>query len=138
MTDPDLIADDVAAQLAQAVIDLCWHVQPYGTDEDGWIGHYIVSSGPVHRLVGAAQAAGISAALRATEPWLCLACQHPRPHHRDDHARCHCGCPMYLPGDDEREDRLDSARQTLAAGNEAIASALIDGSACATAPESSS
>jgi len=120
-------AESVAPELSQAIIDLGWAMVPYGTDEEGWIRHYIVGAGAVHKLVGIAQGLGIPVALRATEAWVCLACKHPRPHHRDDHARCHCGCPMYLPGDEEREDRLDAARDVLAAGPEAIAAALIDG-----------
>lgn len=99
---PDITAATEHDPLRQAIIDLCWAVVPYGVDEDGWIMHYLVGSGAVHKLVGVAQGLGIPAALRATSPWVCMACKHPRPHHRDDHARCHCGCPMYLPGDEER------------------------------------
>lgn len=53
------------AALREAVIDLCWRVTPYGEDADGNIKQYLVSAGTVHRLIGAAQAAGIPAAFRA-------------------------------------------------------------------------
>lgn len=50
--------------LTQAIKDVCWKATPYGEDEDGFVTHYLLSSGPLHRLVGAAQSAGIGASLR--------------------------------------------------------------------------
>lgn len=55
---------DAQAKLNEAVVDLCWRVTPYGETEDGDIADYIVSKGTVHRLVGAAQGAGVPAHLR--------------------------------------------------------------------------
>lgn len=51
-------------QLRAAIIDLCWRVTPYGEDDEGNITHYLVTAGTVHRLIGAAQGAGIPAAFR--------------------------------------------------------------------------
>lgn len=50
--------------LAAAIIDLCWRLTPYGTTPDGDIAAYIVSTGTAHRLIAAAQSAGIPAAFR--------------------------------------------------------------------------
>lgn len=95
---------EMTEQLRQAVIDLCLAVTPYGEDEDGWITRYIVSSGPVHRLVGAAQGAGISAALRAVDSdhqslrvALHLVPEGARP---GDYSTCSCGWTS--PTDDHR------------------------------------
>jgi hypothetical protein len=51
--------------LAAAVKDVCWKAAPYGETADGDVASYILPKGAIHRLVGAAQGAGISAALRA-------------------------------------------------------------------------
>lgn len=51
-------------ELDSAVVDLLWKATPYGATEDGDIAAYIVPKGAVHRLVGAAQCAGLSASLR--------------------------------------------------------------------------
>lgn len=56
-------AERVLRPIAEAV-DLCWKATPYGTTEDGDIATYLVPKGVVHRLVGALQGAGVSAALR--------------------------------------------------------------------------
>ena len=52
-------------QLREAIIDLCWRATPYGKTEDGDVRYYLLTKGTVHRLIGAAQAAGIPAAFRA-------------------------------------------------------------------------
>lgn len=52
--------------LFKAVIDVCWKATQYGTTEDGDTLAYILPKGAIHRLVGAAQSAGIPAALRAS------------------------------------------------------------------------
>lgn len=62
--DPPLLITDAQEKLTEAVIDLCWRVIPYGETDDGDIANYIVSKGTVHRLIGAAQAAGVPAAFR--------------------------------------------------------------------------
>ena len=59
MTEKD--RDEV---LGSAVVDLLWKATPFGETEDGDIAAYIVPKGAVHRLVGAAQCAGLSASLR--------------------------------------------------------------------------
>lgn len=51
--------------VAEAIINLAWKCTPFGEDEEGMITRYIVPAGAVHRLVGAAQGAGIPAAFRA-------------------------------------------------------------------------
>jgi len=51
--------------LSKAVIDVCWKATQYGTTEDGDTLAYILPKGAIHRLVGAAQGAGVPAALRA-------------------------------------------------------------------------
>jgi len=51
--------------LAEAIKDVCWRATQYGQTEDGDVFAYIVTKGAPHRLVGAAQCAGISASLRA-------------------------------------------------------------------------
>lgn len=56
----------MSAALDEAVIDLCWKATPFGT-ENGDIRVYLVPAGALHRLVGAAQGAGISASLRSIE-----------------------------------------------------------------------
>lgn len=53
------------ARLVACIIDLCWRVTPYGETEDGDVAAYIVSKGTVHRLISAAQGAGIPAAFRS-------------------------------------------------------------------------
>ena len=59
--------DDLRAQkqqLAEAITDLCWKATQYGETEDGDTFAYILPKGTVHRLIGAAQSAGIPAAFR--------------------------------------------------------------------------
>ena len=51
--------------LAIAIKDVCWRATQYGQTEDGDTFAYIVTKGAMHRLIGAAQGAGISAAFRA-------------------------------------------------------------------------
>lgn len=51
--------------LAGAVKDVCWKATPFGEREDGSIASYIVPSGAMHRLIGAAQSAGVNASFRA-------------------------------------------------------------------------
>lgn len=51
--------------LADAIKDVCWRATPYGETDDGDTYAYIVTKGAMHRLIGAAQGAGISAAFRA-------------------------------------------------------------------------
>ena len=51
--------------LDEAIKDLLWKATPFGETEDGAIAAYLIPAGAVHRLVGAAQGAGISAALRS-------------------------------------------------------------------------
>jgi hypothetical protein len=53
--------------LAAAVIDLCWRATPFGEDADGFVDKYLLTTGTVHRLIGAAQCAGISAAFRSPQ-----------------------------------------------------------------------
>lgn len=53
------------AALAEAVVDLCWRATQYGETEGGDTYAYIVTKGSIHRLIGAAQGAGISASFRA-------------------------------------------------------------------------
>lgn len=50
--------------LAEAVKDLCWRLVPFGDNDP--VDRYIVTAGTCHRLIAAAQAAGISAAFRHT------------------------------------------------------------------------
>ena len=57
---------DPRLRFEEAVIDVCWKAVPYGETPDGDTAAYLLPKGAVHRLVGAAQAVGISAALRAT------------------------------------------------------------------------
>ena len=61
--DPSLTADPEAS-LADAIIDLCWKATQYGVTSDGDTAAYIVPKGAMHRLIGAAQSAGIPAAFR--------------------------------------------------------------------------
>ena len=58
-------ADCVPDRLRLAILDMCERFVPFGEDEDGWITRYVITSGTVHRLIGAAQAAGIPAVFRA-------------------------------------------------------------------------
>lgn len=51
--------------LAVAIKDVCWRATPYGQTDDGDTFAYIVTKGAMHRLIGAAQCAGISASFRA-------------------------------------------------------------------------
>ncbi len=51
--------------LSEAVVDVCWKASPYGTTGDGDTLAYIVPKGALHRLIGAAQGAGIPAAFRS-------------------------------------------------------------------------
>lgn len=53
-----------APGLAIAVKDVCWKATPYGERENGDVAAYLVPAGALHRLVGRAQSAGISASLR--------------------------------------------------------------------------
>lgn len=55
---------DATARLAEAIKDLCWRLVPYGDTDP--VDRYIVTAGTCHRLIAAAQAAGISAAFRHT------------------------------------------------------------------------
>lgn len=55
--------------LADAVQDVCWKATILSADEDGGVFSYVVPAGALHRLVGAAQGAGISASFR-DESWL--------------------------------------------------------------------
>jgi hypothetical protein len=64
--------------LEAAVIELCWHAVPYGDDQEGNIADYLVTAGVLHRLVGAAQAAGIPAAFRTS-----AVSDHPAEHRCD-------------------------------------------------------
>ena len=57
--------NDPINALANAVVDVCWKAAPYGETEDGDTLAYIVPKGAMHRLIGAAQGAGIPAAFRA-------------------------------------------------------------------------
>lgn len=62
---PDTPASrQVDDRLAEAIKDLCWRLVPYGDSDP--VDRYIVTAGTCHRLIGAAQAAGISAAFRHT------------------------------------------------------------------------
>ena len=73
--------------LRKAIIDLCWKAAPNGEDEDGYVTHYVVASGYMHRLIGAAQGAGIPASFRvrcghgwdqdAAEGYQCPVCLNP-------------------------------------------------------------
>jgi hypothetical protein len=54
----------VMEQLADSVIDLCWRATPFGESAEGDIESYLLTAGSVHRLIGAAQGAGIAAAFR--------------------------------------------------------------------------
>jgi hypothetical protein len=51
--------------LEEAVKDVCWKATAYGQTEDGDTYAYLVPKGAMHRLIGAAQGAGIPAAFRA-------------------------------------------------------------------------
>jgi hypothetical protein len=53
--------------LAEAVRDLCWKATAYGQTPEGDIAAYIVPKGAMHRLVGAAQSAGVSASFRVLD-----------------------------------------------------------------------
>lgn len=59
-----LWASRARATLAEAVRDVCWKATPTGYRE-GDVATYLIPAGALHRLVGAAQGAGISASLRA-------------------------------------------------------------------------
>lgn len=50
--------------LADAVKDVCWKASQYGVTPDGDTAAYIVPKGAMHRLIGAAQCAGIAASFR--------------------------------------------------------------------------
>ena len=54
--------------LYEAVIDLCWRAVQYGETDDGDTAYYLVTKGTMHRLIGAAQGAGVPAAFRAANP----------------------------------------------------------------------
>jgi hypothetical protein len=54
----------VPEPLAQAVRDVCWKATPYGEDDEGFVTHYLLSVGPIHRLVAAAQGIVPNVALR--------------------------------------------------------------------------
>ena len=51
-------------RIFEAVHDLLWKATQYGETKDGDTFAYIIPKGAVHRLVGAMQGAGKSAALR--------------------------------------------------------------------------
>lgn len=55
-------------RLAECIKDVCWRAQPYGETEDGDTFAYLVTKGAMHRLIGAAQGAGINAAFRVIPP----------------------------------------------------------------------
>ncbi len=59
MTD-QLITED----LRRTLIDVCWKATPYGENIEGDIDAYLVPAGALHRLIGAAQGAGVPAAFR--------------------------------------------------------------------------
>jgi hypothetical protein len=48
-----------------AAVEVCWKATRYTETEDGDVATYLLPAGCVHRLVGALQGAGVSAALRA-------------------------------------------------------------------------
>ncbi len=50
---------------------------PFGESEDGDIRSYLVPAGALHRLVGAAQAAGISASFRWPKPTASITTRSP-------------------------------------------------------------
>lgn len=52
-------------KVAEAVKDVCWRATQYGQTEDGDTFAYIVTKGAMHRLIAAAQGAGISASFRS-------------------------------------------------------------------------
>ena len=56
--------------LEDAVRDVCWKATAYGMTPDGDVAAYILPKGAIHRLVGAAQCAGISASLRSSPAFL--------------------------------------------------------------------
>jgi hypothetical protein len=65
---PELMTQLLAAlrdkeRLGEAITDLCWKATPYGGGES--VSAYVLPAGTVHRLIGAAQGAGIPAAFRA-------------------------------------------------------------------------
>jgi len=59
-------AEQIAA-LGEAIKDLCWKATQYGETADGDTFAYILPKGTVHRLIGAAQSAGIPAVFRNAE-----------------------------------------------------------------------
>jgi hypothetical protein len=59
-----LDAAEALERVGEAIKDTCWKATPYGITQDGDIHAYIVPKGTMHRLIGAAQSAGISAVFR--------------------------------------------------------------------------
>jgi hypothetical protein len=59
--------DGAGDTLAEAVRGVCWSATPYGQTPEGDIAAYIVPKGAMHRLVGAAQSAGIPASFRVLD-----------------------------------------------------------------------
>lgn len=55
------------ARLGEAVKDLCWRAVRYGETDDGDTAYYLVTKGTMHRLVVAAQNAGVPATFRADD-----------------------------------------------------------------------
>lgn len=55
-------------RLGEAVKDTCWRAQPYGEDAEGYVSHYLLTAGTMHRLIAAAQGAGVAAAFPAPAP----------------------------------------------------------------------
>lgn len=58
-------SEESLIDLAIAVEDICFRFTAFGQTDDGDVAKYLVTKGTVHRLVGRAQSAHISAALRA-------------------------------------------------------------------------
>jgi hypothetical protein len=66
VTEYETVAALTTADLRDAIIDLCWKATPYGGGAS--VGAYLLPAGTVHRLIGAAQGAGIPAAFRTLDP----------------------------------------------------------------------
>lgn len=65
MSDTPNAGNARGSVLAEAIRDVCWKATPFGVRDDDSIASYLIPAGAMHRLVGAAQGAGISASFRA-------------------------------------------------------------------------
>ena len=101
--------DRARAEAFDAVRDVLWRLTSYGSDDEGFVSHYLVSSGTVHRLVGAMIAAGESAPLRNPEP--VGGDDTPQPATRDKRKEGCYGCTASDP--ESCATNCDDAQRTV-------------------------